>query len=124
MGWFNNLHQFAKQSYNKARDMTRHIYGGTKQIVHRIGDAVNKVDNLLLKAENLPVVGEVAHIVRNNPIYGSIHNTVDNIVKTTDDLGDLGTAIDAGVESGDFSDVADRGRQIFRDIGDIAQLAG
>lgn len=82
MGYWNSITKMGRKMWNGGKGLVSNVYKPVKNIVSTIHKASNFVDGLLDKAVDIGVPASLVDLVRNNPVYSTIHSTID----TVDDL--------------------------------------
>ena len=70
------------------------IWGGIKKVEGWLSDKWHGLDTWLKNASHIPVIGELASLARNNPLYGTINGIVDEADSLIAQGDQLGNAFD------------------------------
>lgn len=68
-------------------------YNSVKGIAHTIGTVADGVDKFLTNAKDIPVIGRVADLIKDNGIYSEAQKIIKEGVQAVDDVGKVGSAI-------------------------------
>lgn len=82
MGVFNWLSKIGHKTWNGLKKGVGVIYKPIKKIVHGVGQFKNMIDDVLTKVSHFPIAHELVDLIRDNPLYRTITDTID-------DVGDL-----------------------------------
>ena len=84
--------------YAGVRNGIKTGYNAVQSVAHKIGDVASGVDGLLNRAKDIPIIGEVADVIKNNSVYKDLQNMVGKGVKTIDDVGKVGSEVDSALQ--------------------------
>mgnify|MGYP001552012425 CR=1 FL=1 len=99
MGFFNWASKMGRKAWRSAKNTVSNVYQPIKKVVSTIHKGSQFVDSLLDKATQFGVPSSLIDIIRDNPIYSTIHGaieTVDDLVEK--DLPRIGGAVEDFVE--------------------------
>lgn len=131
MNWASKM---GRKAWSSAKKTVSDVYHPIKKIVSTIHKGSQFVDGLLDKAQNYGVPASLIDLVRDNPIYSTIHGaieTVDDLVEK--DLPRIGGAVenfvehnilqnhapDLGQAKGQVQDIIGQARGIRQRVGDL-----
>lgn len=120
MGW-NFFTKMGRKAWSSAKSTVSNVYNPIKKIVSTIHKGSNFIDDLLDRAKSAGVPASLVDLIRDNPIYSTVHDTIefaDDLVEK--DLPKLGGAIENFVEHNILQKHAPK----LGDLGRIAEEAG
>ena len=92
------------------------IWNGVKGIHGFISGGWHKLDTFLKNASNIPILGSLADLARNNPLYGTINGIIDESDSIMNQASMIGEGIDKLFSSDDpdVEALKNAGGDIFR----------
>jgi hypothetical protein len=97
MGFMQRLSNWMQQTGSKIYNGIRHGasvgYNAVSNVAHKIGSVADGIDNALTQVRSVPVIGQVASTLQNNPIYQEARGLIKSGVGTVDQVGEIGKSI-------------------------------
>lgn len=89
----NWLNTTGAKLYNGIRHGATTGYSNVRNVAHKIGEVASGIDNAINNVKSIPVIGQVATLLQNNPMYQEAQSLVKSGVGIVDEIGDVGSKI-------------------------------
>jgi len=104
MGFFdrigNWLNTTGRKIYNGIREGVSTGYNFVKNVAHKVGSLSDGIDSALTQARNIPLIGSLASVVQNSPLYNEIRAGIKTGTDVVDKVGEIGSQIGSVLDSG------------------------
>lgn len=100
MGILNWFSKVGKKIYNGVKKPITRGYHFLKDAVNTVGKVGNWIDGTLNELHGVPVVGELASMLQNSPIYRDVAAGFHEAESLVDLAGEVGRGIESAVEGG------------------------
>lgn len=95
MSWWNRITSLASRTYNDFANGIKTVWNPIRDVVKTAASWIHKADDFIGGfAKNIPVVGEIVNLVRDNPLYKEILGTVDTVNNAMDVAESVGSNVD------------------------------
>lgn len=94
--WFNTT---GAKLYNAVRQGVSTGYNFVNNVAHKVGSISDGIDNALSQVKSIPVVGQAASLLQNNPLYQEARGLIKSGVGVVDQVGQLGKDIAKPVDN-------------------------
>lgn len=103
MGFFNRIGNWLNTTgakiYNGIRHGVSTGYNAISNVAHKIGSISDGIDNALSSVKDIPVIGQAASTLQNNPLYQEARGVIKSGVGIVDQVGDVGKSIAAPADA-------------------------
>jgi hypothetical protein len=102
MGFLNRISNWLNTTgakiYNGIRHGVSTGYNMVSNVAHKIGTVSDGIDNALNEVKNIPVIGQAAATLQNNPLYQEARGLIKSGVGAVDQVGDIGGKVGGAVD--------------------------
>lgn len=84
---FNSLVSIGRKAYNGAKSFIGSALGGASNLVGKMGDVSNWLNDILNVARDYPIVGDVAQNLLDNQIYKDVRELIHDAETVVDQAG-------------------------------------
>ena len=104
MGRFSWLSKVGRKVWRGAKNTVANVYSPIKKVVSTVHKGANFIDGLLDKAVNFGIPASVVDLIRDNPLYSTVHDAIEGVDDLVEkDLPRLGGAVENFVEHNVFN---------------------